>query len=82
MENYPKPPYSIIVDFHTYSVHEKVKNKFFVVHVTPHGQGTTQAETGIFEWMPNQGMWADADGSTISQKHTPEILKEIRSRMH
>jgi hypothetical protein len=75
-------PYDIVVDHHTYSVDITKENRFFVVHSTPPYIGADNIiETGTFDWDPLSKRWTIIGDNKLSNKHTPDILTIILSKI-
>jgi len=80
MGNYPKTPFSIIIDGSCYTIHEQDKNKFFITHETPRNHVSSLVETGIFVFSPEKN-WHVAGESNINQRHRAKIFHTIESEI-
>ena len=80
MTNYPKTPYSIVVDEKVYTIHEQEKNKFFVTHEMPHNPVCSFVEMGIF-FLSFKRTWHVEGVSNINISHRSGIFHAIESRI-
>jgi|SRR5664279_4548294 len=76
--DYPKKPYSIIVDGHTYTVHEQERNRFLVTHEIPYTHVISFMVTGIFV-LSHKKIWHVEGLSNINEGHRPGIFHAIES---
>ena len=80
MEDYPKTPYSIIIEGCNYLVHEQEKNMFLVTHETRYSDVISIVETAIFILSPAK-VWRLEGRTNINKGHWHKIFTAIESRI-